>query len=120
MFKDVGFIELLVVICVVCDGDFVVVLLVICCFIERFIFCQGEGVVIIIDLKFVEIFLDWECEVFICVGEGFMNVEIVEWFYLVEMIVKIYIGYILLKLGLCDCVFMVIMVYDVGLVCLGC
>lgn len=47
-------------------------------------------------------FIDCEKEIFVFVVCGLLNVEIVGWEYLSEVMVKMYISCIFIKFGLCD------------------
>lgn len=71
---------------------------------------------VIVEWVVVDLFIDCEWDVFLVIGYGLINVEIVQWLFVGEFMVKMYVGWVLVKFGVCDCIYVVIVVYWFGFV----
>lgn len=110
LIKDVLVQELIVVVKAVAVGDAVFVLVVTCWLFDYVVHWLLFVIGVLLDA--LVLLIECECEVFELVANGFFNAEIVAVFVVVELMVKMHVFNLLSKFGLCDCVQVVILVYE--------
>lgn len=108
LFKDVILEQLVGVIWIVVDGGLLVQLVVIQCLLFGLEYMCNEFV----SLDWFDLLMDCEIEILWLMVSGFFNKEIVNLLGVVEGIIKNYVFNILFKLGVCDCIWVVLKVFE--------
>lgn len=112
LFKDLSVEEIVMGVWEVYSG----VSLFLFCIVFMFIWYVCDLMLVVIEVEFFELFMECEVEVFQCLVQGMLNVEIVKMLIVLEGIVKVYFGCMMVKWYLCDCVQILVMVVYVGFV----